>query len=495
LVVVAYGNSLQNGFVLDDRILIVENQLLANLDTLPVLLLDDYWLVRLNPHGDPPFFSGLYRPLTVGSYALNYAAGGVHPFGYHLMNLLLHLIVTWVLYLLARQFAFPRESALVAAALFAVHPLHTEAVSNVVGRAELLMALGVLSSLWFAGQGKRTLSIVAFAVGLLSKEQAAVLPLLLVLVEACEQKGPFASSKYQIAPSHYQPILARLVKRYGPYILVLTLMLILRTYALGGRFVAHIGFLENPAAYTDSWTRFLTAVKVAGTYLWLSVWPAALSADYSYDAIPLARSVLDGPVLASLVAWGSLAALAVWSFIRGDRRVTVSLGLTIITFAPASNLLVPIGTLMGERLFYLPLAGLCLLAGLAYERIMRSVAGSASHSGRILVLRFALVAVCLAMTVRTMARNRDWVSSETLFRSAAQVVPNSAKAHAALAVELGKKPSVEDREQAVEDYQTAVRIYPEYLYKDPTLAENLVRLRRELNAERGPMSNERRTWE
>lgn len=495
LVALAYGNSLRNGFALDDRILIVENKLLTSPAGLAALLLDDYWLARLSPYGDPPFFSGLYRPMTVASYAFNYFIGGLQPLGYHLVNVLLHLIVSVLVYLVARQLQFVREAALAAAGLFAVHPIHTEVVSNVAGRAELLMAMGVLGSLWFAARRERNLSLGAFALGLLSKEQALMLPFLLVLFDFCSRGRFLNSPDHQITRSVNQRI-HRFASRYGWYVVVLLLYLLLRGYALGGRLIAHTGFLENPAAYADFWTRLLTALKVAGVYLWLCVWPVALSADYSYDAIPVPLSLLDWQVLAGLLSWGGLLVAAAWSYRRGDRRVTFAIGLAVITFAPVSNVIISIGTLMGERLFYLPSAGLCLLAGLAYERLRlrfrlrQESSPNLNLSLNLNLLHALLLLLCLAMVARTVVRNRDWVSNEAIFRSAVRVVPNSAKAHAALGDELKDRSSRAERLEAVEDYQTALRIYPDYLFKDPKLAENLVRLQAEIAADGGKASDE-----
>ena len=464
LVGLAYGNSLWNGFVYDDRAVIVENKLLIRLGNLPGLFTSDYWAGGRDPYGAIGDRS-LYRPLVLVSYALNYAVGGLNPIGYHLVNLLLHLLVTWLVYLLAFRLRLSMGAAVAAAAIFAVHPLHTEAVTGIVGRAELLMALGVLGSLWWAATGRRWLSLAAFAFGLFSKEQAVMLPVLLALYDLCRRRP--------VKPLYY-----------GGYALVLAAYLLLRSQAVEGPLVPPPSFVENPAGYAEWYPRLLTVVKVAGVYLWLCVWPASLAADYSYNAIPLARSPFEPGVLLAALAWGGLLGVTGWSFVRGERRTAFCVGLTVIAFVPVSNLLIPIGTIMGERLFYLPSAGLCLLAGLAYERATGQQAAGSSHPSASLVTRhwslLLVILICLAMTARTALRNRDWVSNEALFRSAVHVRPDNAKAHAILGHELKDRPSAEERERAIEAFRTALRIYPDYLHHDSTVTANLGNLLFEL---------------
>src|SRR5262249_20460560 len=159
--------------------------------------------------------------------------------------------------------------------------------------------------------------------------------------------------------------------------------------------------------------RVWTAIKVAGMYLWLMVWPGSLSANYSFDSISLAHTPLDPAVAVSALVWGSLLALAVWAIVREARLVLLSLSLLVFPFLPVSNLFAPIGTIMGERLFYLPSAGLCLLAGIPLTFILspgggegrvRGIFPSRSSHFTLHVLRFLLVIVCLALTIRTAVR-------------------------------------------------------------------------------------------
>lgn len=469
LVCLAYANSLWNGFAYDDEMVIVRNKTITRLDNIPNLFTSDYWASRRDTAETVPApTSGLYRPFVLATYAVNYAAGGLNPVGYHLVNLGLHLLVTWVLYGLALQLGGTPAGALVAAAVFALHPLHTEAVTGVVGRAELSMALGALASLLWGLQGRLWWSLSAFAVALFSKEQAAMVPVLLVVYQLCLRfggdRGRDLRGASLPAPA-WRPGLRSILSRYAAYLLLLVGYLVIRAGVLGGLNPPPLGFVGNPLAYADSYGRVLTALKVAGRYLWLCVWPVPLSADYSYNAIPVARSLAESGVLSGLMAVIALLALTAWAF-RRDPRLCFSLALAILTFLPVSNLLIPIGTIMGERLFYLPSAGLCLAVGLGCERFLRSEAAPRVRRAAVAVL----VVAGLLLTWRTVLRNRDWTDSVTLFRSAVQVVPDNAKAFFWLGV---AEAAHGHTEEALDAYRTAVRLYPDYPLEDYRFSGNL----------------------
>jgi Flp pilus assembly protein TadD len=467
LVVLAYANSLENGFAFDDAIVIVDNELITHLDTLPALLTSDYWVAHDDSYGAVPFRSGLYRPLVLLSYAVNYAIGGRHPLGYHLVNIVLHLLVTCLLYFLALRLGFSRSAALIGAVLFAVHPIHTEAVTSIVGRAELLMALGVLGSWLLNLSGYYWWSLLAFAGGLFSKEQAIVLPVLLILSDVCSHRSLAAATSY---------------RRYAGYVVVLAAYLAVRAAVLGTLSMPPVGFVENPLGSLEGVSRWLTAVKVAGYYLQLFFWPAALSADYSYNAIPVATSFWEPEVIGACIAWMALLTAFIWSFIRGERRISLSIGLTVLAFLPTSNFILPIGTMMGERLFYLPSAGLCLLIGWilgwAIEgrgSLSERIDGSKMvHATFVRYGAWAIVAiVCAGCIGRTIVRNRDWIDTERLFNSAVRVVPQSAKVHVALGRTLKFRNDHSSDEQALEHYQMALAIYPGYATSDPEFSSHM----------------------
>ncbi len=421
LATLPYLNTFPNSFVFDDTVIIVEDARIRSLRNLPTLLTAGYWAP--NPTG-----GRLFRPLVTVSYALNYFLGGLHPFGYHLVNLLVHAGVSLAVYRLALRLFRHREGALVAAALFAVHPLHTEAVTGIVGRAELFAAGGFLLAWnWYLEGQRRPRYLVAscgaFALALFSKENALTFPGVLILSDLYVARDSQGQERLGDIRGSQRP---GLVCRYAGYLVVLIGCIVLWAAAMGGGRHRQPSLLDNPLAHVGPRLRLLTALEVAGRYLWLMVWPQYLSPDYSYNQIPIVTSIGEPRVLLAGLAWGALIGAACWSY-RGARRIFLCVGFTLVTFLTGSNLLVPIGTIMGERLFYLPSVGVCLLAGVGWQRILEGRQGTPSTIRLHWLGRRLLVAIVIVLAARTVLRNSDWRTEETLFRSAVAAAPNSAK--------------------------------------------------------------------
>lgn len=461
LVFAAYGNSLSAGFVFDDHPIIEENPAIRSLAGVPSLFATGYW-DREGYETDR-----LYRPLVMATYALNYAMSGLNPFIYHLTNLILHLAVCWTLYLLGRRLGLATVAAFAAAAVFAVHPINSEAVAGVVGRAELMMALGVLLALAFdlernpLDQPASRLSIastLAFCGALLSKEQAVMLPVLLLVLNGMRLAGAGAT---------WQDEARRGAKRYLTWAAVVVAYLLLRYAVLGTLMPSEIGFVENPLAHTGLLTRVMTATKVAGYYLWLVLWPVPLSADYSYNAIPLVTSFFEPHMLLGALGWLALCVLGIVAVRRREVPLAAGISMAVLFFAPASNLITPIGTIMGERLFYLPFAGICLAAGAGVERLKRAGARQPAWMRWAEVGGASLLVVVLA--ARTNARSRDWETDFELFQSAVTVNPDAAKSHLMLGAWLAREGRTAESIAAME---RAAAIYPDYRLRH-TFAEEM----------------------
>lgn len=257
--------------------------------------------------------------------------------------------------------------------------------------------------------------------------------------------------------------------RYGCYLLVLAGFLAVMHVVTGTDPVSRmhrIQFIDNPLAHQEWPLSFMSALKVSGIYLWLFIWPQNLSADYSYAAIPLAVRLTEVSVLVPLLVWAGLLAGALWSYFRGRRLVFFAVGFLVLTFLPASNFIVSIGTIMGERLFYLPSAGLCLLVAAGWDRLRaRYPLNLRNRPGRLAFGAAAIVIVVFAL--RTIDRNRDWKDDASIFASAIRVVPTNAKAWANLALTKAKRG---DTAGALEDYERAMDIYPDYPERAPYFA-------------------------
>jgi Tfp pilus assembly protein PilF len=420
VVVLVYGNSLLNQFTLDDGLYIMRNPQVTHLSLRELFA--------------PNKLTNVFRPFTFATLALNWALGAAHPLGYHVFNILLHAGVTWLLYLLLQAILgsslHGKAAALAAALLFAVHPIHTEAVASVAGRPELLAAAFLLAAWLLHLRDREFPALLCFVLALLSKESAVVFLALLLI-------GDYARGKWK-------PGL-----RYARVAGVTLLYIALLWEVQGRRFgQAGIAPLDNPLAALPAGWRFLNALRVAWKYVGLHFYPATLSCDYSFNQIPVYvdwRHTLPAALaaLAALGAW-------IWAIRTRQRGLALAGGIYLAGFAVTANILVPTGTIMGERLAYLPSAGFCLLLALAWCWLR----------DRQRALAWGLFVVVVgSLGLRTAVRNRDWKDDLSLFSAAVRAAPNSAKAHADLA---GQYMAGRQLDLAQAEFQASLRIYPGY---------------------------------
>lgn len=413
-----YGNTLWNHFAMDDNVYVLGNPMVTRFT----------WAGLFKATG----YSNVFRPFTFWTLALNWTLGKRHAWGYHLVNLMLHAVVCVLLYLVLKNLleSVPRGemAAWTAVLIFAVHPIHTEAVASIANRSELL-AMGFLLGAWLLHLNERPiLALVCFLLALLSKESAvAYVPLAVA--------GDYARGKLK-------PML-----QYGAIAATALGYLGWLWKAQGGQFgEKSVNFLDNPLAYLPASLRIPNAVLVAWKYFGLHVYPAALSCDYSYNAINLYANLWrTGPAVVA-----ALLVVALWLWALWTKRNGWFLAGAIYFggFAATANILVPTGTIMGERLAYLPSAGFCLLVALIWIHL-ESRQRTAAWIGLAMVLA--------ALGLRTVVRNEDWHDNYRLFESGVHVVPGSAKMHSNLGLELYFMDQVD---AAKRELQTAFRIFP-----------------------------------
>jgi tetratricopeptide (TPR) repeat protein len=465
LVGAAFSGVLANGFAFDDREIVQNNPGLETLDP--------------GDHLGKAFWEreGLtyryYRPLTSWTLALNHALHGESAAGYHLANLLMHFGCAALLFLLLRRLG-GYLPAFVAAAVFAVHPIQTEAVAWVVGRADLLATLFLLATLLFhAGlpeaPSARDLSRVlpaaaALGAALLSKEGALTFPAVLIAYElatALRREGRLRD--------RLRPAVRRLIFSAPFYLAVIGAYLVLRHQVVGTLLVTPDEALwKNPLLAAPLITRWLTAVNIAGRYLLLLVFPRTLSIDYYFDVVPLVRSVLAPAFLLpglALVATGALG----WAAARRIPAVLFGALAAPGTYLPLSHLLFAAPVVMAERVLYLPMIGLASCVG-----ALLVAAGSRviPERGRLAVPLFLVLVLLLPMVLRSRARTRDWKDDLTLFTSAVQAQPRSALAWNNLA---SQQLQLDDAPAAEASARRALEIVPDYLAARGNLADALRR--------------------
>ncbi len=431
-----YAGTLGNAFVFDDTSVVRDNKafLLGDLST---LLVSDYWA---GYHGDQ---SGLYRPLTMLSYALQLRMGSTEPLPYHLINCLLHAACAAVLYLLMRQWSSVPSTSFLAAALFAVHPAYSESICAVVGRADLMAAAFCLLAILFHIQSTPRYAAgtsLCIALALLCKESAIALLALLPLVDLFQYRS-FSRKCYS--------------RSYLAYAAVVVLYLALRYRVLGAWTIGHIDPFDNPLVDATGPMRLYDALAIACRYVGLMIFPAHLSADYSHAALPLSTHVSAVQLSALVSGCAALGSLLYWGFIRNP-LFFLGLGWFCLAFAPVSNLFFPIGTIMAERVLYLPAIGFCIALTVLLQHIRRGAP----------LIGLALVAL---LAVRSAARTQDWRDELSLFTATAQTQPQSARAWRGLGLAALERNQLDLGRTHL---QRALDIYPGYYEVYADLAQH-----------------------
>ena len=531
--VLLYLNVLPNGFVFDDHPAIEQNPVVQNLDGgWEALLSSDFWGTPLSSEAS----HHSYRPLASLTLWFNRwldPTGGAC--GFHAANVLLHGATVWLLWWYAKRSlgGYRRGVPMLAALLFAVHPLNTEAVAYCVGRADLLAA-----ALGLGGMGAHAayvrlvqrarciygilrtigcglLATLLLAAALAAKETAlmllpacAIFDVLrgggrgeafwweepqgalwrsidakLVGGERMEEGGALkANSRGQTGRR-----LARLACCWA-HLGALLLGFVWLRLTVVGPVVNRYRRLDNPVPFEPILaTRMMTYARLHAITVRLLLWPDVLSADYSHRAIPVVSSLADPANLGSALSYALVLVLLVstcrrvigekmWprdATLTQRRSCTGSstdvgsasssesstvlgwLLLLLLTFAPASHVVIPLSFVVAERLLYVPCASACVLAALAHHRL-RQHGPYSRHVGR------ALVAVALiGGGARTARRNRDWANDVTLFGAARFAYPDSAKAIYQIADGLVQRGSPEE---AVPLFRRALELEPEYHY-------------------------------
>lgn len=439
LAALASANTLGNGFAYDDTHIVVENTAIQSLETLPGALIEPYW---------PGAFArehGLWRPTTTALLGLEYALVGRDPTLYHLVNVLGNAVAAALVVLVLAHLT-TLAAAFAAGLVFAVHPVHVEAVANVVGIAEILPAVlflwaalvhlrGGERTRWRTGLGIAALYGLAFG----AKESAVTLPGVLFLLDAARERLAFADlSAY----------LRRRWRLYAPMAVVAAGMLLARRPILGG--VAD-AFPPTGADLLTEIPRIWTLAEVWSHYVRLLVFPMDLSADYAPDVLPISlgwhTANLVGLVLALAVLAGALAAWRRPPMAPGrstGRAVGFGVVWFLVTISPVSNVFFLTGVVLAERTLYLPSVGFAAAFGWLAVRLARE-----RRFGAV-----ALVAVTVAlMGWRTWERNPTWRDNEAVFGHLIADYPHSGRSQWVLGTLFFEHG---DPRQALVSYRAAV---------------------------------------
>ncbi|HEX9243380.1 MAG TPA: hypothetical protein VF875_13140 [Anaeromyxobacter sp.] len=462
-----YANSIGNDFVWDDVDLIKDNPVIRDLGNLPKLATTSYWDLGRPGERVP----ANYRPLTVATFLLNYQIAGADPAAFRVVNVALHAASTCLVYLLCAALGVSGGAALAAGLLFAVHPVHVEAVVWITGRAELLASLGVLAAALLHLRQRRdgspsllAAAVACFVLALLSKESAIAFVAIVVCLELTLAAADGAT-------------VARLRSRLLsclPYVVACLAYLGVRWTVVGvedrgsgvGTFFAGSTAPEI----------FLTMVKVFARYWGLLLFPVKLSAHYDQVDVPLPETLLEPSFLAAVAV--NLAVLVAIVALFRTRRHLAAFALAWVPLAllPYSHL-IHFEWLMAERFLYLASIGISLGAALAIDAARRTSWARPRPAARALVA--AGVCALGLLAVRTLARNRDWAHETDFFAALAREKPNLPGARLSYGKALWEAGRYDE---AIVEYEEVLRLSPDV----PGAAEGL-RILRFLRAAQRPV--------
>ncbi|HEU4994257.1 MAG TPA: hypothetical protein VFT29_05530 [Gemmatimonadaceae bacterium] len=459
---------IRNEFTQDDIAILRDSDVLHDFFRIGQIVSSPYW--------PPPYTSDQYRPVTSVFLALQYAIGGPSPLVFRVFSYTLYAAASVAVFALASEL-LPLTVALGIALLFAVHPVHVEALTLAVGQAELLVALmGLLMVRRYLGlrrdqesgevattKQKREWVILAalYAVASLSKEQGLMLPAFLVAAELCLVQG--------------RPLRQRLRSQWPGYVVlgcVAAAVLIARFAVLGAHAVQ-----PNVAEALVTKTlagRAVTMLQIVPQWLRLLAWPAHLRADYSprefVGSSHFGRAEWFGlALLLGLLALG-------WRARRRAPVVTFGLLWLGLALFPVSNVFIPTGILIAERTLFLPSIGFLLAVGGAVAYGLQRLETRA-------VLKPALAVACLALVIaggaRSARRMADWRSSDTLSLASIADSPKSWRVWQSYAESMFRNGQSDD---GVLAYHRAIDLAPSPWWPQNALARHLRALGRDEEA-------------
>lgn len=381
---------------------------------------------------------GWYRPFLLLTYTADYRIWGLNPAGFHVVNILLHIVSAFLLFCFAGRLLKNKKAALIAGLLFLAHPVQTEAVSYISGRADLLMVLFTLVSLltfksFQETQGDRRIvyllaSLASFWLALLSKESAIVLPLILVLFILT-----FGES------SHNK--LAEL-KSTLPFGGLAILYLAIRLAVLGSNNLADLG--------RNLFHRILVFLKVLPTYWQALIWPSNL--HYHFER-KLTISSWDKTLIISLIIIATLIFI-VYKLRHKNRVALFGLGWFFLALLPVSGILIPINFVIGERWLYFAGTGIFLIAGVFLAKLWDALPKFKKMKSLGVILFAAYI---ISLGVIGIKRNVAWRNGITLLQNTLAYAPNDPKLRNSLGLEYIKQKR---DSEALREFKTAALTDP-----------------------------------
>jgi len=461
-----YANALLNGFALDDNDVIARNPLVQSLAGVVRAFGHTYWPESTR--------AGQYRPLAIASFTIDWSLSHGAPMWLHAVNIGWHVVACLLVWRLLSIIVSP-QGALAGALLFAIHPVHVEAVANLVGRSELMCATFVIAAL-LAHRRERWFAVPLYVAALLSKESGITFVGVAVAYDVLLRP----------APGGRRPVITvrvpldgrRRAALYAAYTAITVVYgIALVTWSRATPLVR----IAAPWVHVSAPARWLTAVSMVPEYLRLMFVPFQLHVDYMPRVISVAQGV-TGPVVLGALTMVSAAVVAM-SVRRSAAPISFAIVLFAIAVAPVSNLFFASGIMLAERTLYLPSVAAAIIAGWVWDRAAaggRQPAagrpaqggswGTGAGLGRLLPaagrrpLTAVVVFILTSFAVRTWTRTPVWLNNKSAMVASLRDEPESYRAHERVADVLQRSG---DTTAALREYGIARALYPgdPYLYQ------------------------------
>ena len=400
-----YANSLGNDFVFDDEFLVPTYGRIRTFSQLVQTLFDSY------------------RPVRNASYAVDYLIWGLRPFGFHLTNVVMHAANAVFVYLLIRRLTEKWGVAVVAALIFAVHPIQTDSVSYVSGRRDVLFTLFYLaafyayltyrikaSRMWFV------LFLGLWGLSLMAKEMAVSLPLVILIWNFCDQWPETEGSGRQRS---FQAFKRSLIKDKWLYVFLGAASLAFAVYAIFFQRASGRASESGIEYWGGSlFATVLTVLRVHAWYLKQLIYPTPI-AQY-FGAFDISTTLLDWRVIAALALVVAVLTAGIM-MLKRERLVSFAVFSYFAALLPVSQI-IPHHELLADHYLYLPMTSFSLLVALVVNRVAQKGRQSA------LVAYGAVGLFMVALALTTVSRNRDWKNEFAVWEANYRSVPNSPRA-------------------------------------------------------------------
>ncbi|MFM2307833.1 MAG: hypothetical protein RLZZ367_2502 [Bacteroidota bacterium] len=408
-----YANTLSHGFVLDDRAVITQNKFVQQgLAGIPDILTTFYWKGYWNQNG------GLYRPLSLLLFAIEWQLSEGSPFLFHFIQLLLYALTTWLVYRFVARISGVGNVWLpvIVTALFVAHPVHTEVVANIKSADEILCLLFFLISalllLNTTGNTLQRKALVAFTflLCLLAKEGGLLfLPLLLML-----------------SVWFNNHTIKSVLTAWWPLLLVAGIWLGWHQYVVhdGGNLPLPYTYQDNAlVACGGKLSQVATGIGMLGAYMLKCIWPYTLSYDYSFNQIPC-RTFADAQVWLIILLSIGLIAGAI-RYRKAYPVVSFGVLFFFVSIFLTSNIVILIGATAADRFLYAPVLGVLIALVWLIQNEAKRWQPAPIYTNPLLLF-FVMLGL---YSFKTVNRNAAWKSDETLFATDITTGSNSARVY------------------------------------------------------------------